>query len=94
MPTTKSRGRAGRPWRRARARRLAQGDPCAWCGNYIDLSIGFPHPLSPTVDHIIPLARGGDPLDSNNLQPMHKVCNERKAEELARTSALACSRRW
>jgi 5-methylcytosine-specific restriction endonuclease McrA len=54
---------AGRPWRRTRARVLACSDVCGLCG----------HPGSTTVDLIIPLSKGGDPLDPANLRPAHGV---------------------
>lgn len=86
-------GRTGRAWRRARAQCLTQGKPCAWCGKPIDLRVSYPHPMSPTVDHITPLSMGGSPLDPANHQPMHKVCNERKSLHL-RNRPKRTSRLW
>lgn len=37
----------------------------------------FPDPLSATVDHIVPLSRGGDHV-MNNLQTAHWMCNSAK----------------
>jgi hypothetical protein len=90
----RSKGRGGRPWRRARLRCLTRGDPCAWCGNPIDLTIPYPHPLSAVVDHITSLVLGGDPLDPHNHQPMHKVCNEEKERRRAQKRATPASRVW
>lgn len=43
---------------------------CAVCGERLD-------PADFTVDHIVPLCRGGsDRLE--NLQPTHRACNRRK----------------
>lgn len=93
----RSKGRTGRPWRRLRQRVLAQGRPCSLCGMPIDLSISYPHPMSPAIDHTVPLVLGGLPLDSRNATAAHKVCNE--AKELARRSSvrqvnLGVSRQW
>ena len=34
---------------------------CGICGKPVDFSCKFPHPLSPCIDHIIPVAKGGIP---------------------------------
>lgn len=49
-------------------RSLFIGKPCVVCGAVAD-----------TVDHRIPLARGGT-NDLDNLQPMCKECNRRKRD--------------
>lgn len=53
------------------------GRPCDTTGNYV-----FPHPLSPTLDHIIPVSKGGDPTDISNLELAHLMCNRAKASKL------------
>ena len=55
---------------------------CAICGRPIDYHRKFPDPWSPTLDHIIPNAKGGDPVDRNNLQPAHLQCNRIKASRI------------
>lgn len=55
---------------------------CAICGRAVDFSVKFPHPLSPTVDHIIPVAKGGHPSDIDNLQLAHFSCNRAKWDKL------------
>lgn len=55
---------------------------CAICGKPVDFSLKYPHPLSPTIDHIIPLAKGGHPSDIDNLQLAHRCCNRRKSDKL------------
>ena len=32
---------------------------CGICGKPVDFRLKFPHPLSPCIDHIIPVAKGG-----------------------------------
>ena len=45
---------------------------CGICGKPVDMSIRYPHPLSPTIDHIIPIAKGGHPSALENLQLAHR----------------------
>lgn len=47
-----------------------RGLPCVSCGN-----------PSNTIDHIIPLVRGGT-NEPSNLQPMCNVCNSKKSDKL------------
>lgn len=61
---------------------LASQNVCGICGKEVDMSLKFPHPLSATVDHIIPLARGGHPSALENLQLAHLCCNRMKADKL------------
>ena len=46
------------------------------------MSLKYPHPLSPCIDHITPLDRGGHPSDINNLQLAHWKCNRLKANKI------------
>ena len=55
---------------------------CGICGNPVDFSFKFPHPLSPCIDHIIPIAKGGHPSDIENLQLAHFCCNRQKSDKL------------
>ena len=55
---------------------------CGICGKPVDFGFKFPHPLSPTVDHIIPVAKGGHPSDMSNLQLAHFTCNRQKSDKL------------
>lgn len=44
---------------------------CGICGKPVDFSIKYPHPLSPCIDHIIPINKGGHPSDIDNMQLAH-----------------------
>ena len=61
---------------------LATQNVCGICGQEIDLSYKSPHPLSATVDHIIPVSKGGHPSDLSNLQAAHRMCNLLKKDKL------------
>lgn len=89
-------------------RRVLGGEPCGICGQPIDLTRPqwttradgkrIRAPWSLECDEIIPLARGGSPIDPRNVQPAHRACNVRKgagrAKTAARTIAGATSREW
>lgn len=68
---------------RNRRKILVSQDVCALCGRPVDKSLKYPNPMSPTVDHIIPIARGGHPSDLSNLQLAHLACNLAKSDNLA-----------
>lgn len=55
---------------------------CGICGNPVDFGFKFPHPLSPCIDHIIPVSKGGHPSDIGNLQLAHMTCNRQKSDKL------------
>lgn len=68
--------------------RIAAGEPCALCGQPIDLDAPQWYvdpkdgrrkraPWSWEVDEIVPLAAGGSPFDAGNVQPAHRICNGR-----------------
>lgn len=47
---------------------------CYLCNEAIDLTVTWPHPKSKSMDHIIPLAKGGSHT-RDNLAPAHAQCN-------------------
>lgn len=61
---------------------LRSQDICGICGQPVDKTLKAPHPLSPTIDHIIPLDKGGHPSDLANLQLAHRACNRAKSNKL------------
>lgn len=66
----------------ARKKILATQTICGICGKPVDFSYRYPHPMSPTVDHIIPVSKGGHPSDLDNLQLAHRCCNREKSDKL------------
>lgn len=66
----------------ARQKILKTQTICGICGKPVDFSYKNPHPLAPTVDHIIPVSKGGHPSDISNLQLAHRCCNRQKADKL------------
>lgn len=57
---------------------------CGICGKPVDFGLKYPHPLSPCIDHIIPVAKGGHPSDLGNLQLAHWTCNRQKSDKILR----------
>lgn len=55
---------------------------CGICGKPVDFSKKYPDPLSPCIDHIIPVSKGGHPNDIDNLQLAHWECNRQKSDKL------------
>ena len=60
-------------WKRMRAEVLAMATHCAICGRPLVPHLKSPHPLSSTLDHVTPLALGGDPYGP--VRAAHFGCN-------------------
>lgn len=72
-------GRETRAWRDLSARlRKTLPATCWICLEDIDLSLHHNDPRAWTLDHVDPLARGGELLDERNLRPAHRSCNAAK----------------
>lgn len=54
---------------------------CGICSGPMDRDLAYPDPMSKSVDHIIPLARGGS-HEHSNLQWAHLRCNIGKGARL------------
>jgi 5-methylcytosine-specific restriction endonuclease McrA len=67
---------------RAKKKIYATQTVCGICGKPVDFTKKYPHPLSPCIDHIIPVAKGGHPSDMDNLQLAHWTCNRQKSDKL------------
>ncbi len=50
---------------------------CGICGDVVDLLFRYPDPLTASLDHIVPLSRGGEDT-RENIQLAHLRCNIRK----------------
>ena len=64
---------------------------CGICGKPVDFSIRYPHPLSPCIDHIIPVSKGGHPSDMDNLQLAHFTCNRQKSDKFASVGSASAA---
>jgi 5-methylcytosine-specific restriction endonuclease McrA len=72
-------GRGDTRWYKLSARLKKELPPYCWiCSEEIDLTLHHTHKKSWTLDHMVPLSKGGDPYDENNLRPAHRDCNSRR----------------
>ena len=59
---------------------------CGICGKPVDFNLKYPHPLSPCIDHIIPVNGSGGvqghPSSLSNLQLSHLACNRQKSNKI------------
>lgn len=94
----RSKGRGGRPFRRLLAQVRASSDTCWRCGHLIDMTLDHQRdPMGSTLDHVIPLSLGGDPLDPANARHAHRRCNSRRGNRIGRADTQApmpTSRVW
>ncbi len=47
-----------------------------------------------TVDHVVPIALGGNPYDPANMRPAHRKCNSRRGANLPKPALRGASREW
>ena len=60
---------------------------CAICGRPVDMQLKYPDPMSKSIDHIVPIAKGGHPSAMSNLQLAHLICNKHKSDKTQIVSA-------
>lgn len=54
---------------------------CQLCYSPVSKHLKYPHPKSASIDHIIPLSRGGAD-NIYNMQLAHLVCNMKKGNKI------------
>lgn len=52
---------------------------CQLCQGDVDMTLRFPHPWSPSIDYVRPLAKGGT-HEPDNVQLAHLRCNQQKKD--------------
>ena len=89
-------GRSGAAWQRARTATLND-----WHTIHGNLCPGYqraPHPTDErnplTVDHIIPISRGGEPHARDNLTVLCHACNAAKKDRPATALRPTPTRAW
>ncbi|MGW6946179.1 HNH endonuclease [Streptomyces xanthophaeus] len=63
---------------------------CQLCRLPIDPEVAWPDPMSASVDHIVPLSRGGQ-HSMINVQSAHLGCNSSKGDRLDHPNASRSS---
>jgi 5-methylcytosine-specific restriction endonuclease McrA len=89
--------RNGRPYRRLVAAQKRLGEPCWICGHNIPDNVdGRTHPLAFTLDHEVPLSKGGSLLDVANARSAHRKCNSARGNRtmVKAKQPVRSSRRW
>lgn len=82
MGKANPRNANGNARRKLRARLRAEGRPCHICGMPIDYGLPAGDPWSFEVDELVPVSRGGDPLDYSNVDATHRICNQRRGNRM------------
>ena|SRR5690606_799734 len=59
---------------------------CGVCGKPVDRLLKWPDPMSASLDHIIPISKGGEHSYANT-QLAHLVCNQRKGARIENMEA-------
>lgn len=54
---------------------------CGICSRLVDAALSWPHPMSASLDHVIPMSKGGPHLPSN-AQCAHLICNVGKGASM------------
>lgn len=65
---------------------------CHICGKLTIPTVHHYHPLYPTLDHVVPLSRGGT-HGPNNVKCAHSTCNLRKNNKLNKNEEIMISQR-
>lgn len=81
MSKSNPRSKNGNARRKLRARLRAEGRGCWICRafgrpDHIDYDLPSTHPGAFEVDELIPVSKGGSPIDYSNLDATHRRCNE------------------
>lgn len=66
---------------------------CIVCDEYIDKELRWPDPASATLEHVIPLSRGGTHT-WDNVAPAHLLCNDGKQDEVDEEIIDRHKERW
>ena len=61
---------------------------CGICGKPVNKKLKSPDPMSPVIDHMIPVSKGGHPSAIENLQLAHWTCNRQKSDKLFSSSGM------
>lgn len=79
---------------------LREETTCHLCGRPVDKTLGPGKPGSPEADEIIPVSRGGNPFDRDNIRLSHRLCNQRRGNKpidsgrVVQMQPLKTTRKW
>ena len=80
----------GNARRKLRSWLKAQGRPCWICQAFgrdgtIDYSLPAGHPYAFEVDELVPVSKGGSPIDRTNVDAAHRCCNQWRGNKSVET---------
>jgi 5-methylcytosine-specific restriction endonuclease McrA len=82
-PTKAGDPRGTRAWRNLREQVYGEETHCWRCGSWVDQALPRGHPMSRTVDHLDPIARGGAGVpDRSRVRLAHRRCNGRRGHKV------------
>lgn len=58
------------------------GLTCSWCEQPIDLTLTWPHNMYRSIDHVVPVSKGGE-HSLENTRLLHFACNSRRGNRAA-----------
>lgn len=61
---------------------------CGLCKRKVDRRLSYPHPMSVSLDHVLPMSRGGGHTYAN-VQCSHLKCNVDKGADAGEAEQLA-----
>ena len=83
--------------RRLRTQVLAEEDCCAICGTFVDKDLPHLDAWAPVIDEIVPVSKGGNPYDRDNVRLAHRLCNARRGNGTRQRAVVVpyvTSRQW
>lgn len=75
-------GRTGPAYQALRNWVITNHTNCHICGKPVDKTLNGRHKWGPTLDHIIPISKGGPMLDRANARLAHRYCNGSKHDDI------------
>ena len=75
-------GRTGHRWRVLCTQVYREETHCWLCRRWVDQTLPHNDPQARSVDHVVELWQGGDPLDRANCRLAHRGCNSIKSNHL------------
>lgn len=73
-----------------RRRMASQPQSCWMCGLPIPPSLPPRHPYALELDEVVPISKGGSPIDPANVRAAHRCCNQWRGDKPAdRVASIA-----
>ena len=93
MPATNG-GRSGAAYERLKRQVWREERVCWLCGKPVDKSLPHTSRWSKSLDHVLPLHRGGAMLARSNARLAHRTCNVSRGNVTRKHGARRQSRDW